>query len=212
MTHILYIEASPRKKRGASIEIARATLSAWQATDNSVTVDELDVWSTDLPEFDGPIMEAKYAGLAGSPLTAEQAVAWAKIRALAARFLAADVLVLAVPLWNFSVPYKLKHLIDVVSQKDVLFTFDERGFGGLLQGRKALLICARGLDYSPGALTPAGSYDFQKPYVETWLRFIGITDIRTVVVEKTLFGQEVDTAAREAAREQSAAAMREMLR
>ena len=136
--------------------------------------------------------------------------AWEQIRALAARFLAADVLVLAVPLWNFSVPYKLKHLIDVVSQKDVLFTFDERGFGGLLPGRKALLICARGLDYSPDALTPAGSYDFQKPYVETWLRFIGITAIWTVVVEKTLFGPEIDAAARELARAQSAVAVKEI--
>jgi len=210
MTHILYIEASPRKQRSASIEIAREALAAWQAADGAVTIDELDLWSTELPEFDGPIMEAKYAGLVGRALTADQAAAWEQIRALAARFLAADVLVLAVPLWNFSVPYKLKHLIDVVSQKDVLFTFDERGFGGLLPGRKALLICARGLDYSPDALTPAGSYDFQKPYVETWLRFIGITAIWTVVVEKTLFGPEIDAAARELARAQTVAAVKEI--
>lgn len=200
MTQILYIEASPRKDRSASIEIARAALSAWQATDTSLTVDTLDVWSEELPEFDGEVMEAKYAGIAGRPLTKGQTASWSQIRALAARFLAADVLLLAVPLWNFSIPYKLKHLIDVVSQKDLLFTFGERGFDGLLRGRKALLICARGLDYGPSAGTPAGSYDFQKPYIETWLRFIGVSEIRTVVVEKTLFGPDVDRAAREAAR------------
>lgn len=199
MTHILYIEASPRKRRSASIEIAQAALAAHRNNDASVTIDTLDLWSTELPHFDGPLLEAKYTGLAGTPMTTDQAAAWSQIRALAARFLAADALVLAVPLWNFSVPYKLKHLIDVVSQKDVLFTFDERGFAGLLQGRKALLICARGLDYSPTADTPAGTYDFQKPYVETWLRFIGITDIATVVAEKTLFGAEIDNAARASA-------------
>ena len=75
-----------------------------------------------------------------------------------------DELALAVPLWNFSIPYKLKNLIDVISQRGHAVWFDERGFGGLLHGRKALLICARGLDYAPSAATPARTYDFQKPY------------------------------------------------
>jgi FMN-dependent NADH-azoreductase len=90
----------------------------------------------------------------------------------------------------------------------LLFSFDERGFGGLLRGRTALLICARGLDYSPSAYTPAGTYDFQKPYLETWLRFIGISNITTVTVEKTLFGPEVDDAARAAAKVYAAEAAR----
>jgi FMN-dependent NADH-azoreductase len=59
MTHILYIEASPRTERSASIDIARAALSAWQAMDYSLTVDTLDVWSTGLPELDEALMEAK---------------------------------------------------------------------------------------------------------------------------------------------------------
>lgn len=208
MTHILYIEASPRKSRSASIQVAQRALAAWRTADATVTVDTLDLWSEELPEFDGPVMEAKYAGLAGIPLTAEQAAAWSQIRTLADRFLAADALILAVPLWNFSIPYKLKHLIDVVSQKDLLFTFDEHGFGGLLGGRKALLICARGLDYSPSADTPAGSYDYQKPYLETWLRFVGISNTVTVVVEKTLFGAEIDGAARAAASAEAVEAAR----
>jgi FMN-dependent NADH-azoreductase len=199
MAHILYIEGSPRKLRGASIEVARAALTAWRAADAALTVDTLDVWSLELPEFDSAAMEAKYAGLVGTALTEEQASAWTAIRKLALRFHAADALLIATPLWNFSIPYKLKHLIDVVSQKDLLFSFDERGFGGLLAGKKALLICARGLDYGPGADTPAGSHDFQKPYLETWLRMIGIVDITTIVVEKTLFGAEIDRQGRAAA-------------
>ncbi|HEV2673694.1 MAG TPA: NAD(P)H-dependent oxidoreductase [Aliidongia sp.] len=212
MTHILYIEASPRKARSASTEIARHALAAWRSEDATVTVDTLDLWSESLPEFDGPAMEAKYAGLSGTPLTAEQAAAWSQIRALAGRFLAADALVVAAPLWNFSIPYKLKHLIDVVSQKDLLFTFDESGFGGLLRGRKALVICARGLDYSPSAATPAGTYDFQKPYLETWLQFVGISEIVSVVAEKTLFGPEIDGASRAAACAEAVKAARKFAR
>ena len=72
LAHVLYIESSPRKLRSASIEVAQAALSAWRKADPKLTVDTLDVRSTKLPEFDGPLMEARYAGLAGTPLTKEQ--------------------------------------------------------------------------------------------------------------------------------------------
>lgn len=69
MTRILYVEASPRKIRSASIEVARAAITAWRKLDTGLAVDTLNVWSTVLPEFDGPVMDAKYAGLAGTALT-----------------------------------------------------------------------------------------------------------------------------------------------
>jgi hypothetical protein len=62
------LSRGPSSPPTASIEIAREALSAWQAMDSSVTIDTLDVWSTELPEFDGPVMEARYAGIAGHPL------------------------------------------------------------------------------------------------------------------------------------------------
>lgn len=205
MNSLLYVEASPRKHRSASIEVARAFIRAYQAAHPSDTVDVLDVWDLDLPEFDGATMEAKYAGLGGTPLDQAQEFAWRRIQELAAPFLAAEKILFAVPLWNFSIPYRLKHLIDLISQKDVLFSFTEAGFSGLLQGRKAAVVYARGLDFAPTALTPAGSYDFQKPYIEMWLRFVGITDISSIIVEKTLFGPEVDQGARDEAGRQAAA-------
>jgi FMN-dependent NADH-azoreductase len=121
LAHLLYIEGSPRKQRSASIEVARTAIAAWRDTVANPTVDTIDVWSPDLalPEFDGPALEAKYAGIAGTPLTAEQEAAWSALRALSARFHAADVLLIAAPLWNFSIPYRLKHLIDAVTQKDL---------------------------------------------------------------------------------------------
>lgn len=200
MPNLLYIEASPRKQRSASIEVAQAFLGAWRETHAEGAVDTLDVWSMPLPEFDGAALDAKYAGLAGTPLTAVQSRAWAAIRALAARFQRAEHLLFAVPMWNFSIPYRLKHLIDCVTQKDLLFTFDERGLQGALGGRKAVLIYARGIDYGADAATPAATWDLQGRYLELWLRFIGVTDVTTIEVEKTFFGPEVDGPAREAAK------------
>ncbi len=209
MTRVLYIEASPRKQLSASIEVAQAALAAVRQSIPDVAIDKLDVWNEDLPHFDGPVMEAKYAGIAGIPLTAKQTAAWTAIRALAARFRNADHIVIAAPLWNFGIPYRLKQLIDAVTQKDLLFSFDERGLIGLLNGKKALLICARGLDYGPGSATPAASFDFQRPYLACWLRFIGISEIETVIVEKTLFEAEISDEARKAAsRAAQKAAMR----
>ena len=87
--------------------------------------------------------------------------------------------------------YSVQHLIDVISQKDVLFTFDGTGFAGKLTGKKAAVVYARGLDYaSPGSFTPAREYDLQRPYVEMWLKFVGVTDMHGVLVEKTLFGPD----------------------
>jgi FMN-dependent NADH-azoreductase len=82
-----------------------------------------------LPDFDGPVMEATYAALSGTPLTEEQASAWSSIGKLAARFHAVDALVLTASPWNFGIPYRLEHLIDVVSQKDLLLTVEEALFG-----------------------------------------------------------------------------------
>lgn len=205
MSKLLYVECSPRKQRSASIEVSRAFIDAYAAAHPKDTIETMDVWDLELPEFDGLAMEAKYAGLSGAILTASQQTAWERIGQLAWPFTAADKLLFAVPLWNFGIPYKLKHLIDVVSQKDVLFNFDGNGFSGRLTGKKAAVVYARGLDYfSATTNTPSARYDFQKPYFEMWLNFVGITEIASIVVEKTLFGQEIDDRARADAKTKAA--------
>ncbi|AUT63252.1 FMN-dependent NADH-azoreductase [Paraburkholderia terrae] len=205
MPTLLHIESSPRKTRSASLDVARAYLEAYRGAHPDHSIDVLDLWSINLPEFDGDALDAKYADLSGTPLSEAQQQAWADIRRLAQRLHDADTLLLSVPLWNFSIPYKLKHFIDVVSQRDILFSFDERGLQGLLKDKEAVVIYARGLDYSIDSNTPAHSFDFQRPYIEAWLRSVGITNVESVVVEKTLFGPEVDHAARQAARERAVA-------
>lgn len=102
-------------------------------------------------------------------------------------------------MWNYTIPYKLKHLIDCVTQKDLLFTFDEKGLNGLLSKHKAAVIYARGVEYNAAGLA-SELWDLQRQYLEVWLRAIGITEVSTILGEKTLFGPEVDSASREAAK------------
>lgn len=201
MPKILYIEASPRKERSASIEVATTHIEQIRKKHPNLEVRKIDVWNVELPEFCGEIMEAKYAGLSGIELTDTQTKAWSQIESLAASFKWADHIVLAVPLWNFGIPYKLKHFIDVISQKDVLFTFSEKdGLQGMLKDKQATVVYARGLDFSTDSQTPAHRFDFQKPYIEMWLRFIGIEKWESIIIEKTVADSDIDLQARSEAR------------
>src|SRR6201995_1823125 len=83
---LLHVIASPRTKRSASRQGAHAFIEAWKAKHPDATVDELNVWDNDLPVFDGPILEAKYAGIEGRELEPAQADAWRIVHTLAERF------------------------------------------------------------------------------------------------------------------------------
>lgn len=198
MSHLLHVVGSPRAQRSASHDVANAFIAAWQSGDPEATLDTLDVWHTALPEFDGVALGAKYAALEGRERTAEEKQVWDEIGALAARFRDADLIVFSVPMWNVGIPYRLKHLIDVVSQKDLLFTFDERGLQGLLTDTRAVTIAARGAPLG-------GATEHQNAYMRSWCDMVGIRECHDVIIEKTLFGLDVDTQARQTACDEAVA-------
>lgn len=201
MSKLLYLEASPRKERSASIRVAREFLDAYRSTHPADVIETLDLWKEEIPAFDGEAINAKYAVLHGQPHLPAQAAAWSGVSAIAERFKSADKYLFSLPMWNFGVPYRLKHYIDVITQPGLTFTFSPaEGYKGLVTGRPAVVIYARGGEYVDGG----ASYDFQKPYMELWLRFIGFTDVRNMVVEPTLgdpsAAEKSKTAAVESAR------------
>src|SRR6202035_2823245 len=149
----------------------------------SVTVDVMNVWEETLPEFDNAAIDAKYKGVAGSMMNEAETSVWDRIQTLVARFKRADRIVLGVPMWNFAYPYKLKQLIDLVAQRNMLFTFDGREYGPLLETPRALVILARGGAYADDLPTPPSRFDHQKSYFEFWLPLIGVQEVKTLVVE-----------------------------
>ncbi|MDX2270018.1 MAG: NAD(P)H-dependent oxidoreductase [Bryobacter sp.] len=196
MAKLLYIEASPRKERSHSIFVANEFLTAYKQAHPEDTVEVWDLWKETLPEFDGHTIAAKYRVLGGEDQDSPERLAWQQIELIANRFKAADKFLFSLPMWNFGIPYKLKHLIDVVAQPGMTFGYDpEKGYFGLVTGKKAAVIYARGGAYAAG--TPAAAMDFQKPYFEAFLRFVGITEFESIVVEGTLFGPEAAAQARE---------------
>jgi FMN-dependent NADH-azoreductase len=111
--NVLNIVTSPRKENSASTAIVNAFLAEYREHLRGGTVDRLDIWHEQLPEFDAGAIDAKYKDISGESMTPAETATWKKIRELAARFQRADCIVLGVPMWNFSIPYKLKQLIDL---------------------------------------------------------------------------------------------------
>ena len=188
MARLLYIEASPRKDRSASIEVAGTFLDAYRQIHPADEVDVIDLWDYQLPEFNGDTINAKYAILMSRMHTDEQRMAWKPVEEVIARFKAADKYLFSVPMWNFSIPYKLKHYIDILVQPGYTFSYTPmEGYAGLVTGRPAAVVLARGGGY--GAETGAQGFDMQIPYLKLIFGFIGITDIRTIVVEPMLMAE-----------------------
>ncbi len=184
MGSLLYIEASPRKKRSSSIQIAHDFLDAFRQSHPDEEIETIDLWQKEIPSFDGDVIDAKYAITHGQSHTEAQRKAWRPVEQLIADFKQADRYLFSLPMWNFGIPYKLKHYIDALVQPSYAFSYSStEGYKGLITNKPAILIYSRGGDYGPG--TGAESLDFQKSYMETILKFIGFTDIRSIIIEPT---------------------------
>jgi FMN-dependent NADH-azoreductase len=94
---------------------------------------------------------------------------------------AADTIVLAVPMYNFSIPSTLKAWIDHVARAGRTFRYTAAGPEGLLNGKKVFVVSGRGGFYSGDS--PAKVLDFQEPYLRAVLGFLGLTDVTFIHVE-----------------------------
>jgi FMN-dependent NADH-azoreductase len=182
---LLNIQSSPRGSRSVSIAVSNAFLEAYIQARPGVTIDSLNVWEENLPDFDQAAIGAKYKGINKEPMEQAETAIWEKIQELAARFQQADRILLGVPMWNFAYPYKLKQLIDLVSQRNMLFTYDGTTYGPLLKTSRAFVVYVRGGTYAEESPTPASQFDHQKEYIDFWLKFIGVKEVHSLVVEGT---------------------------
>jgi FMN-dependent NADH-azoreductase len=154
------------------------------ADDEIVT---LNLFEASIPNFDGLAVQAKYTILHGQSHSEQELQVWKNVEQVIEEFTSADKYVLAVPMWNFGIPYRLKQYIDILVQPGYTFSYSqEKGYEGLVVGRPLLVVYARGGEYPAGS--EAEAFDLQTKYVELAFGFIGFKDIRSVVVEPTLQG------------------------
>jgi len=187
MEEILYIKSSPMGELSYSESVADAFVEAYKQSHPDDKIKTINLFEKELPQFDFKAASAKYKIMHNKEHTSADKKIWAEIVAIIEEFKSADKYVLSVPMWNFSIPYRLKQYIDIIVQPGLTFTVNEEGgYEGLVKNRPVFIAYARGGEYKEG--TPGEAFDLQKKYLELILGFIGFSDIRSVVVEPTLAG------------------------
>ncbi len=187
MANLLYIKASPRTGRSHSIAVADAFVESYLQTNQNDNIMTIDIFKKPLPAFNFRAASAKYKIMHGEEHSPEDQEIWGEIVSVIDEFKSADKYIMAVPMWNFSIPYRLKQYIDVIVQPGYTFSVDQDGnYEGLVTGKPVFITYARGGEYTHD--TNKEAFDLQKKYLELILAFIGFSDIRSVVVEPTLAG------------------------
>jgi FMN-dependent NADH-azoreductase len=199
---LLHINASPRATRSRSGAISDHVLQALSERFSELEIQRLDLFEAGLPPFDQSAVEGRYGLLMGEPVPAEQQEAWSRLQTVADHFLAFDSWLFSVPMWNFGLPYPLKHYIDVITHPGITFRNDALGnVEGLASGRTAIIVAASAMPF--GANPDLDGLDFQLTYLRTWLGFIGVTDIHGVRVAGTFGPDDVVAAAMAKARSEA---------
>lgn len=185
MSHILLVTSSPRGAASYSNRVAAQLLSALQQTDPGATFTVRDLARDPLPPIDEDFL-AVIRSPEGAQTERQRAIA-ARSDGLVDELLAADLVVIASPMVNFTVPSALKTWVDYISRAGRTFRYSESGPQGLVTGKRVFIIAARGGFYSTGVNHAS---DFQVPYLTHVLAFLGMTDVNVIAVEGTGFGPE----------------------
>jgi len=180
---LLDIQSSPRGESSDSITLTTSFIEACKSASASIVVDTLNVWHEELPEFDHEAIGAKYKAVKHERMTEAEFTVWERIQSLIQRFQKAGRIVVGTPMWNFGLPYKLKQLIDLVAQRNYLFTYDGKQYGPLLQVEKAIVVYTRGSRFLEGTPIPPSRFDHQAAYLDFWLQLVGVRDLRSVIVD-----------------------------
>ncbi|MDD2060894.1 FMN-dependent NADH-azoreductase [Pseudomonas sp. GD03860] len=175
MSRVLVIESSARQQDSISRQLTRDFVSQWQAVNPTDSITLRDLAVNPVPHLD--------ANLLGGWMKPEdqrngdELQALARSNELTDEVLAADVLVLAAPMYNFTIPSTLKAWLDHVLRAGITFKYTETGPQGLLTGKKAYILTAR------GGIHAGASSDHQEPYLRQVMAFIGIHDVTFIHAE-----------------------------
>jgi FMN-dependent NADH-azoreductase len=179
MANVLVLKSSILGDYSQSSALISHLSEHWLQQGAQITV--RDLAADPVPQLDGDIATA----LRGAEhLSARQQEAVDLSNTLIAELKAHDTLVIAAPMYNFSIPTQLKNWIDLIARAGVTFTYTETGPKGLLEGKRAILVTTR------GGMHKDGASDHVVPYLKTVLGFVGITEVETVYAEALNMGPD----------------------
>jgi FMN-dependent NADH-azoreductase len=177
-TRLLHIIATPRGLASNTGRVSSCLLEALREAEDDLDVTTLDLFRADLPSVAGRNIETKYRLMTGQDVDDDSKASWSEIESTIQQFLAADVYLLTVPMWNLGIPSVLKYYIDAIVQPGYLFRYTPEGLvEPLVHGKKMVVVMSSGSDYTPEYMR---GYDFAEPYLRAIFGFVGITDITFV--------------------------------
>lgn len=197
---LLHVDSSINGAASVSRSLTQKAVDQWVAAHPGTEVEYLDLAVDTPPHFSADSLGIRRPVANAS--TAEQKENQLS-ETLVSQFLAADVIVVGAPLYNFSIPSQLKAWIDRLAQAGRTFRYTAEGPEGLAKGKTVIAVLSRGGIYSNSEAGQA--MEHQESYLKTVFGFFGITDVRVVRAEGTDLGQESREAALRNAVEEIAA-------
>ncbi len=187
---LLHVDSAITGAQSVSRQLTASTVAAWVAAHPGTTVQYLD-----LAEAAPSHLSAQSMGFRTGQAAATEAerAENALSEALVSQFLAADVIVIGAPLYNFSVPSQLKAWIDRLAQAGRTFQYTDKGPVGLAGGKTVIVASTRGSVYSTSEGGQA--MEHQESYLKVVFGFFGITDVRFVRAEGVAMGPDAKAAA-----------------
>lgn len=193
---LLHIDSSVLAAGSVSRQLTARLVEQWQAAHPQTVVEYLDL-AQQAPSHLSMESLGFRLGLDAEGLTPAQRSENAISEQLVTQFLAADVVVVGAPMYNFSIPSQLKAWIDRIAQVGRTFKYTEQGPQGLAGGKTVIVASSRGGFYSGSA--PAAAMDHQESYLKTVFAFFGVTDVRFVRAEGVALGDAARQQALDAA-------------
>lgn len=184
MTKVLYITAHPHNEtQSYSMAVGKEFIETYKQVNPNDEVVHIDLFKENIPQIDADVFSGwgkLQSGQAFDALTSEEKAKVSRLGELSDQFVAADKYVFVTPLWNFSFPPVMKAYLDSVAVAGKTFSYTENGPVGLLQGKKALHIQARGGVYSEG---PAAELEMGHRFLTVMMNFFGIPTLEGLFVE-----------------------------
>lgn len=196
---LLHIDSSILGQGSVSRNLSADVVATLRGRNPGLVVARLDLAETPIGHLTGAHLAAAQGAPVNDSVKADMALGQVALE----EFLASDIVVVGVPMYNLGVPSQLKAWIDRISVAGKTFRYGEHGPAGLCGGKKLVIASSRGGVYSQGS--HAAPFDHQETYLKAAFGFLGITDITFVRAEGVAMGPEARSAALASARNETAA-------
>lgn len=184
---LLHVDSSPLGDASVSRELTALIVKTWRQAVPGLEVTTRDVAANPPDHLTGELMKVvKFQNFEG--LNERQRAELELTNTLVDEFLAADVVVIGAPMYNFSVPTQLKAWVDRIAQAGKTFKYTENGPVGLATGKVAVIASARGGVYSTSEAMTA--LDHQESFLKTVLGFMGVSNVTVIRAEGVAMGPE----------------------